>query len=813
MSTRLHTAARILGLLSLTLLALSACSPGPDYEVEIRRTSHGIPHIQAADMGSLGFGEGYAIAEDHLCTIADQIVRARSERAQFFGPGANAEHLASDLGLKALDLRGSAERDFSGLNEESQEWIRGYVEGYNLYLRNTGAENVPGWCAGEPWVREIDVVDLSSYQRIVTMTVSTSFISLIAGAQPPGETPSAAAQLGRGDRVWPEIEQASNGWGIGSEMSSSGKGMLLANPHYPWVGSNRFWEKHLTIPGDMDVYGVGLIGIPGVAIGFNDAVAWTHTVSAGKRFTIYKLDLVPGNPTAYLYDGVPREMVADTYSVEVKQADGSVVSEERTLWSSHYGPILDFPGVGWTEEVAFALRDANQLNDEGISQWTAMNRARSMDEFQEAHADYQGMPFVNTIASSAEGRAWYHDGAATPNLSPEAIELWLERTESDPLTASMQERGIVLLDGSDSTFEWVDDPEARDEGVVPYTKMPKLERRDYVFNANDSFWLANSSALMDGDYSPLHGPQNTPRTLRTRMNDTTLSGTGPDRPAGEDGKFTLDELGAAILRNRSFAAHLLLDQLVERCAGVETVEVDGSTVDIGQACRLLAEWDGRFEIDRRGAVVFREWISQYPEEALFDAGPLFAVAFDPADPVGTPNTLAEGSLALENLGRAVEVLEAAGTPIDSTLGDLQIAYRSGKEIPIHGGQGTYEGVENFIRWGANGTTLEPEARPARNEGSVFLRNGGYPVNSGSSFVMTLQYTDAGPQARAFLTYSQSGDPESEYFSDQTELFSRKAWRNCLFDEPAIASDTHSTTRLEAWRNGDGMRTQISAQAD
>ena len=34
-------------------------------------------HIQAADLPSLGFGEGYAQAEDHLCTIADQVVRGR----------------------------------------------------------------------------------------------------------------------------------------------------------------------------------------------------------------------------------------------------------------------------------------------------------------------------------------------------------------------------------------------------------------------------------------------------------------------------------------------------------------------------------------------------------------------------------------------------------------------------------------------------------------------------------------------------------------------------------------------------------------
>jgi hypothetical protein len=51
------------------------------YEATIRRTEWGVAHIEATDLGSLGFGEGYAQAEDHLCTIADQVVRVRGVAA------------------------------------------------------------------------------------------------------------------------------------------------------------------------------------------------------------------------------------------------------------------------------------------------------------------------------------------------------------------------------------------------------------------------------------------------------------------------------------------------------------------------------------------------------------------------------------------------------------------------------------------------------------------------------------------------------------------------------------------------------------
>ncbi len=57
---------------------------------------------------------------------------------------------------------------------------------------------------------------------------------------------------------------------------------------------------HLTLPGEIDFMGVGLIATPRLAIGFNETIAWSHTVSTALRFTFFRLDLVPGNPMAYL---------------------------------------------------------------------------------------------------------------------------------------------------------------------------------------------------------------------------------------------------------------------------------------------------------------------------------------------------------------------------------------------------------------------------------------------------------------------------------------------------------------------------------
>ena len=70
---------------SSTLYA-QAPSSASVYRAEVVRTTYGIPHITAEDFGSLGYGEGYVAAEDHVCNIADAMVTARGEQALYFGP-------------------------------------------------------------------------------------------------------------------------------------------------------------------------------------------------------------------------------------------------------------------------------------------------------------------------------------------------------------------------------------------------------------------------------------------------------------------------------------------------------------------------------------------------------------------------------------------------------------------------------------------------------------------------------------------------------------------------------------------------------
>jgi acyl-homoserine-lactone acylase len=797
---------RLLGAALAAALLLGACTgddgddddagPGPgdreapEYRATITRTEHGVPHVRADDLASVGFGYGYAFAEDHLCTLADAIVAVRSERARHHGPGPDDRHVASDAVYRALDLQDAARALIDGLDPDLRDVIAGYAAGYNAQLADVGAEGVTGWCAGEPWVRPIDEYDLGAYYRSLTGYASLQpLLGYTFAASPP--EPAGSGEPADGDlegalaALLPDpAEIGSNGWAIGPDRSESGETMLVGNPHFPWQGALRFYEVHLTVPGTLDVYGASLLGSPAVNIGFNEHVAWTHTVSAGSRFTAYTLDLVDGDPTRYRYGDEERDLRPVEVTVEVLDGD-EVVEQEHTIWFSHHGPVIDFPGVGWTPQRVLTFRDANADNDEVIPQFFAMNTAGSMDELISAHRDIGGIPWVNTIAASAEGRIWYADTSAAPNLSPEAVEAWRERVASDPITSIALDNGVILLDGSDPLFDWVDAPGARDPGLVPFDDMPQLERTDVLFNANDPYWLTNPDELLVLD-SPVFGRAERPVTPRTRMNAVQLG--VEDGDSGPDGRFSFEELRDSALSNRVFTAEALVDEVVDRCRGVE---------ELGPACEVLDTWDRKVDLDSVGAVLWRELITSYDTAALRDAGELWAEPFDPTDPVGTPRGLAPApedgpDPLLERLEAAVDALERAGVAVDAPLGEVQAADRAGERVPIHGGRGD-EGVTNVVGFGGNDTTNEPAVERGEPVEGSRLTTLGYPISNGTSFIYVLEFADGGPRAVSLLTYGGSGDPGSPEHVAQTRRFSAKDWKEVRFRAEDIEADPAART--------------------
>ncbi|MEH6346946.1 MAG: penicillin acylase family protein [Bermanella sp.] len=765
--------------------------------VLIEYTSFGVPHISADNAKSLYYGQAYAHAKDNMCTLAEEVIGVRAQRALTFGAGSNDANIAADLAVQVLDVYGQAQAAMDTISSDHLEVLSGYANGFNqAVLDKNGA--YPSPCSGDNAyaIPTVEVVDLYAYHLYLALYASGAALSgSIATASVPvtqvaNSTTVNTSLVSSINAVTEDTHQlGSNGWALGKDKTESGKGMLLSNPHFPWSGSKRFVQSQLTIPGELNITGVSFVGVPGILIGFNEHLAWTHTVSQSKRFTLYNLTLDPEDATRYLYGEEYRQMSSQDYTVTVLNEDGTTSEVSKTLYASHYGPM-----IGWSNGGAQTYRDANQGNHNMVKQWLAMNKATSLAEFEQAFADFQGIPWVNTIATDKEGTAFYIDGSRTANLHPlvdAGVKSALINPATDVATATLQYlwqggRGQLILDGSNPFYEWIDTGTTPVAGVVPFENAPKLTRTDYVFNANSSPWLTNMTQTMD-DFSIVYGPANTVRSPRTRLNATMLEEVSANGSSGADGKYSLTELKAVVTGERGMSSELIKNELAQRCNGVTTVTVDQTVVDISAACTVLSNWDGLYKNTSVGSQVFREFLKEFHlvgEAWLSDD--LFEVSFDATAPLATPSGLKANSAEvaanedpiLLALGAAVQTLQLANIALDAPLGDLQYAMKNDERISIPGGIGL-EGVFDI-----------------NSSGSSKVGANDYEVTHGASWVMALEFTDAGPKADAFLAYSQSHDPESEFYADQTRLFSTGDWRPVVFTAEEIANDLVSSSTLQ-----------------
>jgi acyl-homoserine-lactone acylase len=737
-------------LLAAGVATLALAAPATaDYRAEIRRTEGGWAHIKARDYGSLGYGYGYAYAEDQLCTLAEIVVTVNAQRSRYFGRGDG--NLESDFFYQRIKDMGIVERLSRrpaphGPSKIVRASVRGFVAGYNAYLRRRGVSDPR--CRGERWVRPLKPIDL--YRRFHQLGIRASsgnFRNEIVAARPPGE-PHAQASVSADafrERLGP-AGLGSNGLAVGSDAARGDRSLLLSNTHFPWDGDLRWYEVHLTIPGKIDAIGASLQGVPVVNLGFNRDVAWTHTVSTARRFTPYELDLVPGRPTQYMLDGRPVRMRERTVRVDGRR---------HTFYETRWGPVFEFPAAGltWTAEHAYALADANFENFRLTNQWAEYDRARSVRDIERANREVQGNPWTNTIAADSRGRAYYSDESVVPNVDADLQR----RCSNAPTAPLLLTQGVVLLDGSRSACAWKRDRDAVAPGIIGPGGLPRVQRRDYVDNSNDSYWLPNARVRL-GEFPRIIGAERTQRLLRTRLALTMAE----QRIAGSDGLgapgFTFRTLQDVMFGNRNLSAELARDATVAACTAA-------ARPDLAEACAVLAAWDGRADVDSRGAVLWREYWTR-----LAGGGVPWTVPFNPDDPVNTPRGLDAASPAvLTALTGAVEDLRAKGIALDVPLGDLQAEPRGRARIPIHGCS-ELEGCFNII-------TTERDER------------GRYDPYTGASFVMTAAFDERGrPRGEAVLSYSQSENPRSPHYADQTRRFSRKQWIPMRFTEKQIRSD-------------------------
>ena len=818
---------------ALAVLAFGGLTAGPAQaawpvaepgEVTITRTEQSIPNIVADDFAGGGYGVGYAMAEDNICVMADFWLTLRAERAKYFGPSAANSDLYYAWVNETAPLQEMIDAPPpEGPTKDGMAMLDGFIAGYNAYLEETGVDNIPDpRCRGKEWVTRIDridvmrrVFDLIGYagrdlvrdgQMSATppqgapnpQATATAFGSLPAAAQliRGAVTSAAGVELDRthksnvvalakafADRV---RDGGSNAVGLGSEATDNGSGALLGNPHWTWDGRDRFWQMHLNVKGKMHTSGMGFLGQPLVMIGHNEHVAWSHTVSAARRLAIAEVQLVPGKPTTYLLDGIPREMDRTTVSIDVREDDGSITQRSKTFYSTVYGPVitsvLGIPAFPWTPASAYSLVDMNADNGRIMNQFMESDAADSVDELYRIHAKYSANPWATTTAADDQGNTLFTDVGTVPNISNDHAAVC-----NTPIGhATWNTLGLAVLRGSQSSCAVPTDASSAGPMVMPADRQPVIKRNDYVANSNESHWLTNAREPLEG-YSRVFGPERSQRAMRTRLGHKIVL----DRLEGRDGAgkqtFSRQDIQDALFGNRQLLGELWTDDLVQLCDAQGTMPGSNGPVDVSEACAVLADWDRTDNLDSPGAVLFKRFadLSMASNDFLIsyvgaNGAPMWRTPYAPGgDPVAEPSGLGPGwtPLAERALADAVTQLKAANIPLDATLRDYQRTEYGGKSNPLHGGEGTL-GLFNAMNtsW----------------TGSGYSAGGGGP-----SFVQVTSFGNGCPDDRTLLLGSQRSQHSGwDRAADQVSLYADKQWVNPPFcDDELAAADVESVTVL------------------
>jgi acyl-homoserine-lactone acylase len=683
---------------------LPAQPPVPYAErVEVRRTAYGVPHVLADDLGALGFGLAWVQLEDHGLRVVVELVRARGELARAFG----RDSLESDFVRRPFHARAAA--TYHLLAADTRDLLEGYAAGVNAYIADHGDE-FPAWVrpaftghdAAALWVDE------------TTAAKVRVFLDRQAARRAAADS---AASLDRG----------SNAWAFAPSRTTSGRAILLRNPHLSWDAG--YYEAHLTVPGVINFYGDFRVGHPLYFNGgFNDYLGWATTNNDPDLEEIYALDADPDRPDHYRFDGaaVPVERVRVT--VAFRNGPG-LATETREFWRTPLGPVVDR-----ADGRVYVVRSPAWEEYRRVEQFLRMMRARSLAEWRAAVA-MRAHVESNLTYADRDGNIYYVWNATVPRLP----------TPSGGDTAAIPARR--------SGDVWT--------SIVPFDSLPQVLNPPggYVQNANDPFYYTNLNAVPDST----RFPDNFPRPELGLRSQLSL------RLAQQQRKMSLED----VVRLKHDYTMLLAERVRDDL--VRVVRAAGAAGAAAEAIGVIERWDGTTAPASRGGALFEVWFRRYLAADAENPGSYgerwaraFAVPWSPAAPTTTPRGLANPARAVAAFGAAVdEVLHDFGA-VDVAWGDVHRVRVGDVDVPVGGCTGGY-GCFRVISYG-----VSPD--------SVWV------ANRGDGWVLAVEFRRDGPRAYSVLAYGQSSRPGSPHHADQAAMFARGELKRVAFTEEEIARD-------------------------
>lgn len=612
----------LLLLITVSLLWCS-CSSKEKEETQIMWDTWGVPHITAPTIDELFFAQGWAQMHNHANLILELYGNSRGKGAEFWG----LENLENDMLIHSLGLNELADEWDEIQDPETRTIIESFIKGMNAY-----AEIHP-----EAINEKNKVVLPLTRKDVITHCMYVVFTRFIGGQD-----------LGR-IQQWPDM--GSNTYAIAPKRSASGNAMLVQNPHLPWWREFLFFESHLNFNGK-NMYGSTLVGFPGIAIGFNDNLGWSHTDNTIDNADTYEIELEEGG---YLLDGERKEFEVLSKMIKVKQDDGRVIDQEIQVMKTVHGPV-----VNKTDGKILALRMVGLDRPDMFLQWWRMINSSNIDEFESALKMAQ-IPFWNVMYADNSGNIFYLFNGLVPKRTEDSWAYW-DR----------------IIPGGKSSDIWSE--------VHDYTDLPKLKNpsNGWLQNANDPPWTSTiPMSLNPDDYPGYMSPKG--MTFRPQRSAKLLF---------EDESITFEELVDFKLSTHLEFADRILDDLFEAIDESKSYKAKRAKV-------VLENWDRKADKDSKGTLLFYSWARKFNVWKLSN----YSTQWDTNAPFTTPD-------GLEDSDRAIQLLEATVDEMDEKFGRLDIAWgeyfrinHNGKNLPANGIDGSLGVLRVAWPGGSNDTNM------------------------------------------------------------------------------------------------------------
>jgi penicillin G amidase len=430
--------------------------------VRVLRDEWGVPHISAASADDLFFAQGYVAAQDRLWQMEVWRRAAEGRLAEVAG----SQAVPRDRLARLLKFRGSMDdAELATYHPDARRLMSAFVNGVNAYIsqhrERLPVEFVLTGIVPDPWTIETltlrqttfgDAANELQLARAVAQ-LGPKEANRLANPDPPddldvpegldvgiiGAEVIGAARVGsrahrfgllpayrglaarRTDQpaAFGEIDPGSNNWVVSGALSTTGKPVVVNDPHREVTLPSLRYIFHLEAPG-WNVIGASEPPFLGVAVGHNDRVAWGLTIVGTDQHDVYVEELNPAKPDEVRWNGrwEPMRIVREEITVQ----GASPVAVE--LKFTRHGPVFFEDRA---RHRAYALRSA--LHQPGTAPYLAglrLSQTTSCREFLEAAVHWHA-PSENLICGDVEGNIAWRASALTPDRNARGRNGWSGR--------------------------------------------------------------------------------------------------------------------------------------------------------------------------------------------------------------------------------------------------------------------------------------------------------------------------------------------------------------------------------------------------